>query len=304
MKAWVVGRGLLGKTLNNVLKENGRSMFEPNTSFDWNNHDALKSKITKAVTDFTSSIDDSYEIYWCAGQGTMNSTAEAMQVETQSLQIFLDALKSAGLPKGKLMFASSAGAIYATSTDEVTTEASTPAPSSAYGEAKLKQEELIKEWGKATGNTTLIARLSTLYGTGQSHGKKQGLLTHIARSMLKRMPIHIFVPLDTMRDYLHVRDAAQDIRMSIDVVSSGMTMKIIASEQPTTIAEIIATFRRLTRTNPAIVTSISTLKNPYPHRMQFASKVLTDARYPHRTSLLIGIAEIFAHEKLQMASRV
>ena len=56
--------------------------------------------------------------------------------------------------------------------------------------------------------TALVARLSTLYGPGQSRGKPQGLIAHIARGVVRNQPVRIYVPLDTVRDYLAADDAA------------------------------------------------------------------------------------------------
>ena len=55
----------------------------------------------------------------------------------------------------------------------------------------------------------MIGRFSNLYGPGQNLGKLQGLISRLALSAVTRQPINIFVPLDTIRDYVYVDDAAQ-----------------------------------------------------------------------------------------------
>ena len=110
---------------------------------------------------------------------------------------------------GAIAFASSAGGIYAGAKDAVITEHTPPAPTTAYAREKLVQEDLIQAFVLANQRTAaLLARVSTIYGPGQATGKQQGLLTHIARRILRNQPIQIYVPYDTIRDYIAVDDAA------------------------------------------------------------------------------------------------
>jgi UDP-glucose 4-epimerase len=146
--------------------------------------------------------------------------------------------------------------------------------------------------------TVLLARISTLYGPGQATGKQQGLLALIARRILRNQPIQIYVPLDTIRDYITAGDAAAAIIATMRAISekSGVFTKIIASEQPTTIAEIISIYRRIARRTPKIVTSVSKLSSIYTRRIQFHSIAIPVNEQISRTSLLVGIAQVMAAE--------
>jgi UDP-glucose 4-epimerase len=147
--------------------------------------------------------------------------------------------------------------------------------------------------------TALNARISTIYGPGQATVKQQGLLTHIARRILRNQPIQIYVPYDTIRDYIAVDDAARAITGALFLANQqpGVCTKIIASEKPTTIAEIISVFKRIARRGPLIVTSASKLTSLYARRVQFRSVVLTDGARPMVTSLAVGIAQLMVAER-------
>ena len=80
-------------------------------------------------------------------------------------------------------------------------------PVSPYGFAKLDQEGLVATWAEATQVRTIVGRLANLYGPGQNVAKPQGLISQLVLSTLLRRPTSIYVPLDTMRDYLYVDDA-------------------------------------------------------------------------------------------------
>jgi UDP-glucose 4-epimerase len=305
--AWVLGsRGLLGAALCRALQRDGTALFSPVEAFRWENGPQLAAQMAAAVQAFAAQVApaDRWEIYWAAGVGTMSSPADDLAPETQALSWLLHCL--AGQPRlmaaaGSLAFASSAGAIYAGSAEEIITENTTPMPTTAYARAKLGQEELIRAFAQANRRVTaLIARISTLYGPGQSAGKKQGLLAHIARNMLRNQPIQIYVPYDTIRDYLATDDAATTLvsalRTSRESAPGALT-RIIASEQPVTIAEIISIFKRLARRTPRIVTSASRLSALYARRVQFRSIALPTFPRTPTQSLVVGIAELMQAER-------
>jgi UDP-glucose 4-epimerase len=233
----------------------------------------------------------------------MSSSETALEAETQSLSALLRFVESTPLlmgTHGSLAFSSSAGTIYAGSPDYIVTENTAPAPTTAYARAKLKQEDMVRSFAYANDRVSaLIARLSTLYGPGQSLGKQQGLLTHIARCTLQNIPVRIFVPFDTIRDYIASDDAAAAMVAALRAATQlpRVHTKIIASEQPATIAEIIATFRRVARRAPRVITSANKLSGSYPRRVRFQSTAVPITASLPRTSLLIGIAQVMATER-------
>ena len=238
----------------------------------------------------------------------MGSSSESMSQEACLLESLLQALTNTPELRtrpGSFFFASTAGAIYAGSTDGTITEQSSPMPGAPYGIGKLAQERLIAEWTSTMDHTSvLIGRISTLYGRGQAPGKSQGLISHIARCIIRDRPIHVFVPLDTIRDYLYVTDAAHDVACHLEALEAcrGVTMKIIAAEDSTTIAQIIGRFEQISHRKPLIVTGATPLGAQYLRRVCFRSVVPPLAKAPHRTSLFVGISEVMAHERLVFAA--
>jgi UDP-glucose 4-epimerase len=250
---------------------------------------------------------EAWSLYWAAGIGTMGSAAADLALETRTLERLLHGIKhEPGLMNrlGSVALASSAGAIYAGSTDDIITEASAPAPTSPYAQAKLEQEALLRAFAQPHENVSaMLARITTIYGPGQATGKRQGLLAHMARSIVRHRPIQIFVPFDTIRDYIAVDDAAAIIIAALRAQPCGerLQMKIVGSEQPQTIAEIIATFKRIARRPPLIATSASRLSAIYSRRVQFRSVVQPDCRSLVSTSLLIGVSQLMEAERRAFA---
>lgn len=307
--AWVIGRGgLLGSALSCALARSGTLEYVPASRFAWHDATTLQAQMEEATDAFARAATHAprWEIYWAAGVGAMTSAEADFVPETRALGALLAALVDSVVRKrslrgerGAFSLASSAGAIYAGSTAPLISETISAAPTSPYARAKLDHEAMVTGVAIETGMSVFIARFSTLYGVGQSRTKAQGLLTHISRCIVRNRALQIFVPLDTIRDYIVADDAASmSIEASrVDAEAGRARIKIIASEQPATIGEILSLFKRIARRPPKIITSVSPASGIYMRRMQFRSHVppLTFAR--PKTPLLVGISRVLEAER-------
>lgn len=307
--AWVIGRGgLLGSAVSRALARNGTLEFVPGSRFAWHDENALQGQIEEATDAFirVAAAARRWEIYWAAGVGTMNSGAADLVVETRALAALLGALADSARRRalraecGSLSLASSAGAVYAGAGAALIDESAEPAPTGTYARAKLDHEAMVAAAATETGMSAGIARFSTLYGAGQSRSKAQGLLTHIARCIVRNRALQIFVPLDTIRDYIVADDAASMwIEAARHSAQPGCaSIKIVASEQPATIAEILSLFKRVARRPPRVVTSVSPASGIYSRRMQFRSRVAPLNFTRPKTPLLIGISRVLEAERV------
>ena len=306
---WVVGsNGLLGSALQRVLQRRNDHVFTPAGRFNWGNESELNIQLEMTVKAFVAFVGNGnkWQIYWAAGIGNFASTEAELATETQTLSTLLKLIESEAkltTTEGGLAFSSSAGAIYAGAKDDVISENTAVSPTTDYAKEKLKQEKLLTNFGKKNNKVTiLLARISTLYGPGQADGKRQGLLAHIARCILRNQSVNIYVPLDTIRDYITADDAASIMVASLSEIrgSSGAHTKIIASEKATTIAEIISVFKRIARRRPRIVASASKLSSLYTRRIQFKSIVIPVDKKLLKTSLLVGVAQVLSAERFAL----
>jgi UDP-glucose 4-epimerase len=145
----------------------------------------------------------------------------------------------------------------------------------------------------------MIGRLSNLYGPGQRLSKPQGLISHIGSSALRRELVSIYVPLDTIRDYLFAADAG---RMVVDAMGlrSGMrrpvvvdrsVTKIFASEVESTVASVLGAWRQSLRRPLLVALASSPAGQLQPRVLSFRSIVGPDVR-GHPTSLSLGIEAV------------
>jgi UDP-glucose 4-epimerase len=250
---------------------------------------------------------DGWSIYWCAGVGVIGTEAIRLETETQNLRLFLHDLGAAlderriSVP-GRIFLASSAGGVFGGNGDRPLTETSAPRPISDYGRAKLAQEDVLVSWARARPEvSTLVGRLSNLYGPGQRQEKPQGLISHMSRCLILAVPVHIFVPLDTFRDYLFVDDAAERVvagmvRLEAESrAGARQVLKIFASERETALSSLIGVFRRVGRRQLRVVSGLSPIRAQQPVRLQFRSTLWADEAFRERTSLLDGVTEVHRH---------
>ncbi|HEX9009994.1 MAG TPA: NAD-dependent epimerase/dehydratase family protein, partial [Holophagaceae bacterium] len=160
-------------------------------------------------------------------------------------------------------------------------------------------EGLLLQWAQDMPRvSTLVARISNLYGPGQHLEKPQGLIAHISRSILHHLPIHIYVPLDTQRDYLYVEDCARELLHGLQRLGSAPrenVVKIFHSGESTTIAGVIGAFARIAKGHPRIICSASPVGVQQPLQLCFRSGVWPDLDRTRRTDLAVGIQRVHQH---------
>jgi UDP-glucose 4-epimerase len=314
---WVVGRGgLLGSHLARAVPARlpaARCWDCVVPKFSWNDGPQLSYQLDEAVRAFAQAVRAGrlyWIVLWSAGPGSVGTTEPALQAETRTWELFLELLGrhlvagGDGLP-GHVFLASSAGGVFGNCPDQPITEASPCVPISAYGRNKLRQESILRAWASSRPLISyLIGRISNLYGPGQNLAKPQGLISHISRRLIYHAPVHIYVSLDTIRDYLFVEDCAGQVVHCIAQLQKdgaclppvrGM-LKIFAAERPASIAQIVGIFARLAaKRQPKIICAPNALNSQQPPRLEFRSTVWPVRDSVPLTTLEIGINRVHQH---------
>lgn len=189
-----------------------------------------------------------WRIAWCAGSGVTASTADRFAREEQVFSAFADSLarltRAGGLDaaQGVVFLASSAGALYAGAGPAPFSEDDEPSPLAPYGFSKLALEARLRRFVEETGIPGVAGRLTNLYGPGQNLRKPQGLVSQLCRAHFTGAPIGIYVPMDTLRDYLFVDDAAALVVELLDRAATalpGLTVKILGSQGSVSVAALL-----------------------------------------------------------------
>lgn len=306
--AWVVGAGgLLGSHVLKALPEQapGTVVWDPGElGISWQDPERAFPEIETLAGAFAGEVlsgGSPWAVLWCAGSGVVGTTEETLAVETAYLGRLLRILgeRLPDIP-GRVLLASSAGGVYGNNPEQPLTELSACEPISAYGRNKLAQERVLLDWVKGYPKvSTLIARISNLYGPGQNLQKPQGLIAHISRSLIHHTPVNLYVPLDTLRDYIFAADCAAQLVRGLGRLRETPTeqvVRIFSAGETVTIARIIAIFAGIAKGHPRIICSLDPARSLQPGRLQFKTSVWTDLQALVRTNLSVGIQRVHQHQ--------
>jgi UDP-glucose 4-epimerase len=245
---WVVGAGgLLGSALSRELNRNPHFTIFTGQEINWTDPDQIDLTFKQDFDELTLQAGTNpWAVIWAAGRASTASTKIDTETELASFTSLVEVISNTN-HQGTFFLASSAGGIYAGSSNPPFSIDTIPKPLSPYGELKLAQEKLAKE--KLPNNcTVIIGRVSNLFGPGQDVNKLQGLISQLVVSALTKKPIDIFVSLDTLRDYIYVDDAAKIIANLVISESRTQSTHIIASGQPVSLGYLIQLAQDISRT--------------------------------------------------------
>ncbi len=240
LKTWVVGSGgLVGSA---ITRRSAIDAFAA-ARIPWGTDRAAHVLGTELDRFVDWIADDDWGIVWAAGAGFMSTTQDSLDIELELFESFCDRLPSA-MPRGKGGFylVSSAGGMYAGSSNPPFGPKTTPKPLNAYGRMKAAQEHRVIETLSPRLPVT-IGRVANAYGPGQDLFKQQGLITQLSLSALLNRPATIFAPLPTLRDYIYVDDAARFVSADIHRMTGaqpGVIRRVIGSGRAASISELIA----------------------------------------------------------------
>lgn len=298
--AWVVGAsGLLGRALTVELRSRRGWDVAEIGHLPWGDAVRFPDAAAQAVdTLLAAAGGGEWGVFWAAGAAVTNSTERQLQHELDQFEIVLDVLRrraeSRGLgDRGRFFYASSAGGIYGGSTTPPFNENTVPRPLSPYGRYKLKAESASAALS-ASGIRVLDGRISNLYGPGQRLEKMQGLISQLARAQYSPTPASVYVPLETVRDYIYVPDCAALICDAVERLGreeAGTThVKIIASGVGTSIASLLGYFRTIAKGHPHVMLAASPAASMQGRDLRLASAVWPELDRREFTPLPAGIS--------------
>jgi len=295
--AWIVGRsGLLGSAVARraASRPGWRVAESPLLPWSGSADEVAQAARVGARQLRERAGDGEWAVIWAAGAAVTSSddaeTAQELERFTAALDAILDELRPAS-DRGMVFLASSAGGLYAGSVGAPFTEESEPVPLAPYGRLKLAMEERLRAASAAAGTASLAGRIANLYGPGQRLDKLQGLISHLARARLTPSPASVFVPLDTIRDYLYVDDAGDLVLDGLERLSRerGQVTKILASGEATTIAALLGHLRLISKARPRVILGTSASARHQALDLRLRSVVWPELDRSRATSLPAGI---------------
>jgi UDP-glucose 4-epimerase len=247
------GNGFLGSHLVDALSHDGHQV----TAFDRFAQrppvfDA--TEVTALTGDFMSDADLAEAV---AGKDavfhmlstTTPATADAdpaFDIRTNVVRTLalIDACVDAKV--GRLIFASTGGAIYGPQGKGRYCETDAAEPISPYGIGKLAIERYLDFYRRQRGFESVTCRISNPYGTRQQADRPQGLIPIALRQIAKRLPVVRLGDGSMVRDYIYVEDVVQMLApMAIEPVQHSVYN--IGSGVGLTVNDVLETLERVTQ---------------------------------------------------------
>lgn len=297
---WVIGGGgLLGSAISRAATRSRSWRLAELPPLQWSEpkeFDRIFEENVRSLNDAAVTGGLNFSIVWAAGAANVSSNEGATTTELDTFDRALAILARMGIARRDLTFflSSSAGGLYAGAAAPPFTELSETAPTSPYGRLKREMEARVALFSAETGVRCVIGRFTNLYGPGQSLTKSQGLITHLLYSRLMKHPVTIYVPLDTVRDYLFIDDAAS---MTLDSLSTAQDLqeasptvvtKIFGFGAGTSISSLIGQVRFLTKGTTGIAIGQRELNANHARDLRFRSVVWPHIDYREKTMLPRG----------------
>lgn len=279
---WTVGSGgLLGSAVDSALMRAGYDVWRPARAVPWARASEASEVLREHQERFLASATGrAWWVVWCAGASVTSSGQDALHAEVATFEQFLTSVAVAVAPHGSVVLASSAGGVYSGSQGPPFDEGTVPSPLAPYGQAKLAMERSLARWTTATGGRSLVCRIGNLFGPGQDMRKPQGLVSQLLRAHVTRQPLQVYVPLDTIRDYMYTGDAASRIIAAAarlqTLPTSASATKVIATQQGMTIGAVLGEMRRVLRRRPPIVLGASPVARLQARDLRLRSVVWKD----------------------------
>lgn len=253
MIVWVIGAGgLLGSAVVRAARDRGDTALV-SSKIPWSDLSgtvqAIGADARQLLELVRSDPAQRWGIVWAAGHATTASDQQQLDSELATFRSSIKVINTElrDVQGGVFALASSAGGVYAGGDNPPFSSKSDPHPLGGYGRLKLHQETAARELLEPT-MSVLVARIANLYGPGQDLGKLQGLISRLALTSVTKEPLTIFVPLDTLRDYITSDDAAARLLHWISVNDAPLTIRIIASGGSTSVGHLINLMKNIVRT--------------------------------------------------------
>ena len=298
-RIWVIGaNGLLGQSVSAALSPDKR--WDAPERIHWNDERQAVDQLRSTIKRFFNEVGSgSWNIFWCAGRGTVSGDTAEMERERGYLKVLLQEINGQPLTtqeRGTFVFSSSAGAVYGGGDGGPYSELSTVNPFGPYGEHKVKCEEIIQKFSGTSPCRVAICRISNLYGPNQDLSKGQGLISTLTVAMLKHKPAPIYVPLETVRNFIYADDASRimvELSKAISVRESGtFIVKNVCAPHDLSIAMIVHEFTRVFGRRPPMVGRSPKVHAFSPRSLGVRSVVEQQIDEVPATNLAIGISAI------------
>lgn len=185
-------------------------------------------------------------VLWCAGSPLPDESERdpigSLHDTIEPLVSVLDELPSS---VRQFVYLSSGGTIYGPQGSRPVAETAVPAPTTAYGIARLAAEQFVARGCSSRGVDSLVLRCANVYGPGQPGNRSQGLVAAALASIATGAPLRVFGDGATVRDYVYVEDFVSVVAELVGRDLADATFNV-GSGRGSSVNDVVATAEQVT----------------------------------------------------------
>lgn len=300
MLASVIGRGgFLGSAVSVALHRFAIPEYRGKSKLSWpSEYSSFQIELFKRSLDLyleelgELQSDRRIAVFWCAGRSFPRSNYLEVELDRLLFDLVIGSvLKKFGGPNLHVIYASSAGGLYSDFSHGPFGPQSPVSPRTPYGLMKLAGEEHLQSASCREGATWTIARISNLYGPRQNLEKTQGIISKLAISAISRIPIPIFVPLDTVRNYIYIDDAAEKLVRFAQEQFGLSTTQLVTSPDNLSLSSVLGSCNRVFGRRPVTVHCDLGIADKYSRNLAMRSSL---DKHDRHTPFSHGLMTVWA----------
>ncbi len=195
----------------------------------------------------------------------------------------------------KVVFVSSAGTVYGTSSEKLNEDAYKK-PYSPYGITKLTMEYFLEYYFKRNGIVYDIFRVSNVYGPGQDTKKGLGIINTFLEKIISGEELQVFGNGESLRNYIYIDDVSDILLRSLNNNEDKCSVFNLSSNDTLSINDLIQIIKTTVDMMPP-VRYIDNRLSDNPSIMPDNKKLLSafpDVRF---TPIELGIKKTYQHLK-------
>lgn len=145
---------------------------------------------------------------------------------------------------GRVIFASTGGAVYGDKVSVPTSEAAVPQPVCPYGVAKLAVEKYLAAYQVMHGLRAVALRYSNVYGPRQSSLGEAGVVAIFCRAILEERELIVNGDGEQTRDYVYVGDVVHANMLAMEMpLGEDVPIFNIGTGQETSVKDLVLFLR-------------------------------------------------------------
>lgn len=183
-------------------------------------------------------LEGAKTVFHLASRTTPATGEKDPSLDIENIRFTMDLINASKKVGAKrIVYSSSGGTIYGNTDGKIATEETIPYPSCSYAIAKLASENYLRLASKDGELSTVILRISNLYGGVQQVKGDQGVIGYLLKNITSTDNVYLFG--NTIRDYIYIEDVCRAFLLAAFSKIEHCDVINISSGSGTSLSELV-----------------------------------------------------------------